>query len=160
MASDGSSSGFTFEGNNAPTFYKDIAILKSEGWITADGVLAPEHDAAHAHWGGQWRMPTKQELDDLIAKCDWSPATMNGVNGYIVRGRDDYAPASIFLPCAAYGDRDFYPNIGYDGYYWSSVPDSDNEFALNICFFPDGPSSDRYRRYEGQSIRPVQNAAE
>ena len=54
--------------------------LQSEGWITADGVLASAHDAAQAHWGGSWRMPTLQELDDLRDNCDWTWTSMNGVD--------------------------------------------------------------------------------
>lgn len=37
-----------------PTYNKNPSTLQSEGWTTADGVLAPEHDAAHTHWGGGW----------------------------------------------------------------------------------------------------------
>ena len=44
VASDGSASGFSFSSGNAQiqTYDKDVATLRSEGWITADGVLAPE----------------------------------------------------------------------------------------------------------------------
>ena len=83
VASDGSSSGFSFDAGNTPTYNKKISILLSEGWITSDTVLAPEHDAAHVQWGGEWRMPTCQELNDLKSKCDWTWAATNGVNGYI-----------------------------------------------------------------------------
>ena len=58
VASDGSNSNFSFTESNTPTYNKSVSTLQSEGWITAEGVLAPEHDAAHAHWGGDWRMPT------------------------------------------------------------------------------------------------------
>ena len=70
VASDGSSSDFSFDEYNTPTYSKWDVTLQSEGWITADGVLAPEHDAAHIHWGGDWRMPTKDEFDALNSKCD------------------------------------------------------------------------------------------
>ena len=52
VASDGSSSDFSFNSVNVPTSGKSISTLESEGWVTADGVLAPEHDAAHVQWGG------------------------------------------------------------------------------------------------------------
>ena len=48
VASDGSVSGFSFEASNTRTYNKDLDTLQSEGWITTDGVLAPEHDAARA----------------------------------------------------------------------------------------------------------------
>ena len=108
VATDGSSSNFSFDSSNRPTYGKSIATLKSGGWITADEVLAPEHDAAHVHWGGSWRMPTKQELIDLSSKCTWTWTTMNGVKGYLVSGTGDYSSSSIFLPCAGDG-------------YWTSL---------------------------------------
>ena len=80
-ASDGSTSNFSFEEDNAPTYGKNNATLQSEGWITADGILTSAHDAARAHWGGGWRMPTAQELSALNDNCDWTWTTTNGVGG-------------------------------------------------------------------------------
>ncbi len=158
VASDGSSRNFSF--CNTSTNDKNIDKLKSEGWITKDEVLAPEHDAAHVHWGGNWRMPTQQELKDLCAKCDWERKALNGVEGYVVRGRGDYASASIFLPCAGYGHWTSLHEAGSDGNYWSSVPDSDDEDdldALSIFFLnASGPCTDGDTRDEGLSVRPVQ----
>ena len=158
VASDGSSRNFSFR--DTSTDDKNIDKLKSEGWITKDGVLAPEHDAAHVHWGGNWRMPTQQELKDLCEKCDWEWKTVHGVKGYVVRGRSDYASAGIFLPCAGYGSWTSLHEAGSDGYYWSSVPDSDDEDdldALSLFFLnANGPVTDSDTRNEGQSVRPVQ----
>ena len=101
VASDGSSSNFSFSADNTPTYNKHVATLQNEGWITSESVLAPAHDAAQVHWGGKWRTPTKQELDDLCYnKCDWTWTTQNGVQGYLVKGQGAYASVSIFLPCA------------------------------------------------------------
>lgn len=61
VATDGSSSNFSFSSENTPTF-ESKDKLQSKGWITSDNVLAPEHDAAHVQWGGAWRMPAKSEL--------------------------------------------------------------------------------------------------
>ena len=165
VATDGSSSNFSFSSGNTPTYNKGIATLQSEGWITADGVLAPAHDAAHAHWGGNWRMPTDQELSDLAGKCDWTWTTQNGVQGYLVKGQGAYASASIFLPCAGYVYGTSLLNAGSHGYYWSSVPDSDSNYyygAWSLYFLSSdrSTSSYYYRRYYGQSVRPVRGFAE
>ncbi len=167
VASDGSSSGFSFNSSNAPTYGKSIGTLKSEGWITADGVLAPEHDAAHVQWGGSWRMPTKQELVDLNSNCHWIWATKNGVRGYVVRGRGGYATASIFLPCAGHGYGTSLNGAGSDGNYWSSVPDSVHlhYIAWYLYFGSSYHDTDYYDdrdyfRYYGQSVRPVQGFTE
>ena len=157
VASDGSNSNFSFTSGNTPTCNKSVSTLQSEGWITADGVLAPEHDAAKKHWGGDWRMPTRQEFDDLRTKCDWVWATTNGVNGYTVRGEGNYSSATIFLPCAGSGDGTSLCNAGSYGDYWSSVPLSDSSFdAWNLSFGSSYHGSYHDYRYRGQSVRPLQ----
>ena len=157
VASDGSNSNFSFTSGNTPTCNKSVTTLRSEGWITADGVFAPEYDAAKKHWGGDWRMPTKQEFDDLISQCDWTWTTLNGVNGYIVRGKGDYSSKSIFVPCAGYGYGTSLYHAGLDGDYWSSVPSSDNKHAWSLYFSSSSHYTRDYcGRYDGQSVRPLQ----
>ncbi len=157
MASDGSSSGFSFGEGNVPTGCKDNRTLRREGWITAGGVLAPNHDAAHVQWGGGWRMPTMQEIDELDSKCDWTWTTMNGVNGHVVRGRGDYFSSSIFLPAAGDGYGTSRNHAGSDGYYWSSVSYSDDQGSWCLYFFANTEYGVdiNYRSY-GLSVRPVQ----
>ena len=153
VASDGSSSNFSFSKENTPTFVQ----LQAEGWITAEGVLVSKHDVAHMQWGGGWRMPTKQELDDLSSKCDWKWTTVNGVIGYSIHGRGAYASASIFLPCAGLGNGTSLYYSGSYGYYWSSVPNSDNYYSWYLDFY-SGYHDMYYNfgRYYGFSVRPVQ----
>ena len=158
VATDGSSSNFSFGSSNPPTYNKSIATLKSEGWLTAGSVLVPEHDAAHAHWGGGWRMPTNRELDDLNGYCDWTWTKLNGVQGYVVRGRGDYASNSIFLPCAGHG---YGTSLNYDGSsgYWSSVPYSDDYRAWSLFFYSSSHHAYYESRGSGLSVRPVQGFA-
>ena len=151
VASDGSSANFSFASFNTPTYDKNDATLQSEGWILVGGVLAPEHDAAHVQWGGSWRMPTKQELVSLIDNCDWTWTTMNGVNGYIVRGRGNYISSSIFLPVNGGSLGGSY------GIYGSSVPASGGYGAWGLYFDSDGRLGSSYNeRYLATSVRPVQ----
>ena len=156
VASDGSNSNFSFTSGDTPTYNKSISTLQSEGWITSEGILASEYDAAKKHWGGDWRMPTKQEFDDLYSQCDWVWTSTNGIYGYIVRGKGDYASNSIFLPCAGFGDGTSLDNAGSNGCYWSSVPHSDSTNAWYLYFYSGAHyTSLSYRRY-GQSVRPLQ----
>ena len=161
VATDGSSSNFSFDSSNTPTYNKSIATLQNEGWIVSQNgtyVLAPEHDAAQVQWGGGWRMPMYQELYDLCYnKCDWTWTTQNGVNGYVVRGRGDYAANSIFLPCAGYGFGSSLYDAGSYGTYWSSVPDSDNRGSGLLDFYSGRHyTAYYYDRDDGFSVRPVQ----
>lgn len=151
---------FTFSSSNCPTSNKREDQLCSEGWITSNGVLTPSHDAAHVKWGGSWRMPTYQEWTDLNSKCDWAWTTMNSVNGYIVRGRGEYASHSIFLPCAGFGNRtsqgdsgSYLGDSGLYGWYWSSVrgPRAAWYIYFNVYYHLTNYSI----CYEGFSIRPV-----
>lgn len=159
MASDGRRSGFSFEKQNVPTCGKSVKELESEGWITGDGVLAREYDAAVKHWGGSWRMPTKQEYGALKEKCDWTWMNTNGVRGYVVRGRGGYASASIFLPVAGFGERALLRNTGSYGNYWSSVPilgrsDSWGLGLISSCWDTYGVN-----RSHGLFVRPVKDGA-
>ena len=167
VATDGSSSNYSFGNGNTPTYNMDISTLRKEGWITSNNVLAPKHDAAHVKWGGNWRMPTEQEFEDLISKCDWTWDAIMGVNGwvfgFVIQGKGDYDSKSIFLPAVSQGVED---RIGTwrRGYYWSSVPRSDNYHA-NDLYFSEGSITEgivRFVSYNarnmGRSVRPVQSA--
>ena len=169
VASDGSSSysNFCFTATKS-TYNKSIAILKKGGWITENNVLAPEHDAAQVQWGGGWRMPTRQELSDLCHKCDWTLTKKNGVNGYVVRGRGDYASESIFLPCAGEADPDHPRYVGSNGSYWSSHPDlnkDDSSWILSFWAPRHAYDSSRYNIFPGSRdvgvhVRPVKEAVQ
>ena len=161
VATDGSSVGYSFDDKDAifALFYKDDSIdcLVQEGWLGKGGVLAPEHDAAHVQWGGEWRMPTRQELDDLVKKCDWTWKKVNGVQGYVVRGRGAYASANIFLPSAGRGEEVAYYSPGLRGYYWSSNPESDgNTYSWHLSFDSDDHDTCYGDCFIGRSVRPVQ----
>ena len=61
-------------------------------------------------------MPTKQELTDLTSKCEWETNTVNGVKGYVVSGKGDYATVSIFLPFAGKALGDALQQPGVEGH--------------------------------------------
>lgn len=154
--SNGSSGGSIFYRENVPTYNITVSTLKNKGWITADGVLVPKHDAAHVHWGGNWRMPTTAEFKALNSNCDWTTATINEIKGYVVRGRGDYASNSIFLPCAGYGAPVPY-DYGWHGNYWTSVPCSDSQYGSEYLhfFYESYHLTGGTYRHEGMPIRPV-----
>ena len=157
VASDWASSRFSFNEDNTPTYDKVNSTLQREGWIAAGGILVPDNEAAHVKWGGAWRMPMKRELEELNSKCNWILGEMNGVSGYLIRGKGDYASASIFLPAAGYGYGASLYDAGSHGYYWSSVPTSGCYNAWDLKFDSSGHgTSSNNRRYRGQSVRPVQ----
>jgi len=61
--------------------------------------LDAEDDAAHVNWGGDWRMPSKEEYAELFKNCEWADTTLNGVEGFLFTSKvPGYTSNSIFLP--------------------------------------------------------------
>ena len=111
----------------------------------------PQYDAATANWGGIWRMPTSEEQQELYDKCEWERTTLDGVDGFEVRGPNGN---SIFMPTAGYYEGTYNFEVGEYMNYYSSTP-YDDYMALFLC---DGNSNFGIiydERYEGRSIRPV-----
>ena len=91
--------------------------------------LELKDDAAHANWGGKWRMPTADELDDLRYSCTWEWTTQNGVNGILGRSRiEGYTDRTIFFPAAGC-IYETYGCMGGEtmGWYWCSSMREDLE---------------------------------
>ena len=151
-----------FSSSSCPTYGKDNSALQSAGYIDSTGNLVAAHDAATAHLGAPWRMPTGAEFSALINNCTTTWITSNGVPGRLVTGTGNYANRSIFLPAAGdgYGSDLTYP--GSYGYYWSSTPKSDNSSnAWYIYFSSSGVGRYSGRgRYDGRSVRPVRGFAQ
>lgn len=113
----------------------------------------PQYDAATANWGGTWRMPTYDELNELLTNCTWTWTTQNGVKGYNVEGPNGN---SIFLPAAGYRDGSSLGSAGSWGCYWSSEPyESNSNFAYNLYFDSSFRGMNPNSRFYGQSVRPV-----
>ncbi len=151
-------SGSPFSELSCPT-YGSNSQLQSAGYIDATGNLVAAHDAATAHLGAPWRMPTDAEFSALINNCTTTWITTNGISGRLVTGKGAYANRSIFLPAAGVGGdlRLYYP--GSYGYYWSSTPDG-SDYAWYLHF--DSGYFERYSfgyRENGQSVRPVRGFA-
>lgn len=116
--------------------------------------LDPEDDAAHVNWGGDWRMPTKTEQDELLTNCTWTWITQNGVNGYKVTSKVN--GNSIFLPAAGYRIGSSLYNAGSYGYYWSSsLYSSYSVYAYYLYFYSSNVDWYFDSRDFGHSVRAV-----
>lgn len=124
------------------------------GTVDNKTVLESADDAVSANWGGAWRMPTKDEMEELRTKCTWTWITMNGVTGYNVVGPNGN---SIFLPAASGRDYSELDNAGSYGEYWSSSIVEDGSFAAYGLYFSfDGHCwNNFYARFCGFPVRPV-----
>ena len=150
----------------------DVTLIKyctessygKDGFVDNKIMLDPTDDAAIVNWGGEWRMPTKAEQDELRDKCTWTwITTENGVSGYRVTSNVlGYTDRSIFLPAAGSKSGSTCENVGTFGSYWSNLLGSYDEqdyivrFATSISFSSSYKDADGVRdRSYGRSVRPV-----
>ena len=141
----------TYKWGNSNETQTKYCTDSNYGTVDNKTVLESADDAATANWGGAWRMPTYEELDELLTKCTWIVATMNGVDGCKVIGPNGN---SIFLPSAGY--RQGGSSGGREGTYWSSSLYAASNYASEINSRSDGTAGWNFGpRCYGNSIRPV-----
>ena len=143
--------------SNCPTYGLSYSELKSQGYIDGNGNLTPQYDAATANWGGNWRMPTYDELNELRTNCTWTWTTRNGDEGYNVEGPNGN---SIFLPAAGIRAESTFTLAGRYGYYLGSTPreyysDHAYYYAYYLYFYSDDCNMSSHPRCDGRSVRPV-----
>ena len=125
------------------------------GTVDNKTTLEPCDDVASVKWGGNWRMPTRAEQDELRNSCTWEWTTLDGVKGYRVTGPNGN---SIFLPAAGYRHGTGVSFRGSDGNFWSSSFDSIYCFDACYLYWYDSGNSIWYsygHRCVGHSVRPV-----
>ncbi len=148
--------------NELDYFYNEYGEIEYNDGMTKynntddNNILDATDDAATANWGGDWRMPTEAEQDELLTECTWTWIKLNGVEGYRVIGKNK---KSIFLPAGGrYIDESIFEDTTTSGYYWSSSL-LENAPCIAVRFELDDHHYDWYRyggfRCYGQSVRPV-----
>ena len=124
--------------------------------------LLPEDDAVTANWGGNWRMPTQAEFQELLDNTTVTWTTQNGVNGRLFTAANGN---SLFLPAAGCRFHSSSYWAGSCGYYWSSSLYTDYpRDAWLLCFesydcgvWVEGDVS--YRSC-GNSVRAVRSSSQ
>jgi len=139
--------------------YKNVKFSKyvvdsKYGTIDNRPRLELSDDAARSNWGGSWRMPTREEWQELKEHCDWKWTKEDGHCGYKVTGKNG---KSIFLPAAGWRSGVSQYAVGVGGEYWSSSLHSDKSYRAFNCYFnSDGVNPSNWgSRYIGFSVRPV-----
>ena len=127
----------------------------SDGNFIGDGkdVLDLEDDAAYAILGGDWRMPTYSEVNELLNYTTEEWKTVNGVKGRrftsVTNGN------SIFLPAAGYRSDKYLNDQGTDGYYWLTSLYNDGNLAYEFYFSSGSTKRSYMDRRVGLTVRPV-----
>ena len=112
-----------------------------------------QYDVARVKWGGKWRMPTADEIKELIDKCTWKWTTYKGVKGHLVTGPNGNF---IFLPAAGSHTYENFDSDGVIGYYWSGTHNpTDGCTAYDLAFYPSNKDWSYVFCEYGFSVRPV-----
>ena len=143
--------------NGGSSDYDETYFNSVKDTVCPNGILAKEYDAASQIMGGDWRMPTKDEIQELIdyTTNEW----FTNYNGTCVSGRKFTGSNgnSIFIPAAGYrSSSSFYGQEDYKGNIWSSsLFTSRPKNAWSLDFFSDDVYVDYGDRNYGLMVRGV-----
>ena len=118
-------------------------------------VLEVADDAAAANWGGDWRMPTEADFQELLANCTSEWITVGNVSGRKFTSKVN--GNAVFFPAAGCRYDGSLYDLGSLGRYWSaslSAGYSDSGRRLDFNSGDVDTSSGGYRCY-GRSVRAV-----
>lgn len=105
-------------------------------------------DAASVILGSGYRIPTKEEWQELINYCTWEYVKTNGIWGYKVTSKIvGYTDQYLFLPCAGMICNQEIQGKGIACFYWtpySGLEDGGLAKTLNCSGEPYIFASDRY----------------
>ena len=145
-----------YEGTNSFYImkYGVLSIPDESGFIQT--LLELEDDAAYVKLGGNWRMPTIEEFEELLDSRYTNSCLINknNVKGYLIVSKKN--GNTIFLPAAGYKDANDVRFLGKEFYYFtSSLTEEELSDVKGI-----GESDGRlekffYDRTIGGTIRPV-----
>ena len=140
--------------NNSGTYNRHFYWLKNNGIIDSKGNLTTLYDAASYNWDSQWRLPTKEEVEELLNNTTAKWTTINGVKGQLLTSRRN--GEQIFFPAGGFwrsANLISEPSIGS---YWSSTPDANNvNYAYHFEFDSNNFSKGWHNRSYGLMVRPV-----
>ena len=121
-------------------------------------ISGTQYDVARYLWKGEWRLPTYEEVHDLIRLCNWKWVCQGDTYGFRVTGRNGN---SIFLPAAGTDDKksknteclfwtgEMCPGFGRSAYaFQGNVDNATGKLAGDIK---------GYYRSIGLSVRPVRD---
>lgn len=94
-------------GNPVPFSAEDVDEEETdqvEDTIDMADISGTKYDAARVNWGEGWRMPTMNEMDELLCKCKWDEVTINDKDCYKVTGRNETVFSSQAMGSATLQD--------------------------------------------------------
>ena len=120
-------------------------------------VLDIEDDIARKELGKAWRLPTKEELEELLnpTYCKWTWIHYAGFFGYEVKSRTNNNSIMIRMSGSCRGQY-YFSDYYTDGYYWTSALSPENpKMAYCLHFTESEYELTVSHRNTGLFIRPV-----
>lgn len=132
--------------------FSQVTYNETTGAAIEDNLTLAE-DMARLSLGSPWRMPTKEDFQELVDNCTSKWTVINGQSGVLFTSNIN--GISIFLPAAGYYDGLTLKFSGLSGIYFSSSYYSNVEAHClsfnNTHVYPDSNGN----RYYGFSVRAV-----
>ena len=144
------------DSNSTFTKYCDNSSYGDGGFTDGKTELDLEDDAAYMNLGPVWRMPSKEQFEELInssyTTTEWT--TLNGINGRKITSRTN--GNSIFLPAVGFREYSSLNDAGSVGYYWSRSLYSNSPYVVwHMYVNSSGAYMNNDYRWKGRSVRPV-----
>ena len=95
--------------NKQDTYSEEMPVTSSGKVYTYGEILDLADDAAHVNMGGAWKMPTKDELEELVNNTTQEVETINGVKGMLFASNIN--KRQLFIP--------FMQGYWYNGTWYS-----------------------------------------
>ena len=134
------------------TKYCTKSSLGFHGFTDGKTELDPADDAAYVNWGPSWRMPSREQQDELLVYCTWLWTQINGVNGHLVTGPNGN---TLFLPAAGSRIGRWLYFTGSSSTYLSRMLGGDIYYSFALCLAANNWIIASPHREEGFSIRAV-----
>ena len=82
-------------------------------------IAGTDYDVAHVKWGGNWQMPSWNQIKELAEYCNNEWTTVNSKDGSKFTSKEN--GKSIFLPAAGLRQLDRLDGTNINCSYWSST---------------------------------------
>ena len=144
--------------NNGSSDYDETYFNSIKDTVCPNGILAKEYDAAAQIMGGDWRIPTKADFDELLSGTtdEW----VTNYNGTGVKGRKFTSKTDtskyIFIPAAGNCNYGSVNGVGnYGGVWTSSLGTSYLSDAWYLYFASGSRAMGFNSHYYGLPVRGV-----
>ena len=122
----------------------------SYGTVDNKTQLDLEDDAAYVNLGSSWRMPSRDQIEELRTNCSWIYTTINGVKGILFIGPNG---KMLFMPAAGYRSGNSLNYSNAEGRYWSCMNNNYDSYGVTLA--PGNLYSSTSYRCHGFTVRPV-----